>query len=169
MHKLIFEYSMKLRTCIYIIVLLGVIESFCGEPLFAKRKKDKIEEVKPSAEELFVKNNFEEKRCAEWSKGRRFIYVSDDLSLLLKPEQDTVPTHVSFKNKIFTFEGMIEKSILGQAQYAVLIFDCEGIKYQYRTEKTIKEIKDSDYKPLLPDMVAEEDVLKARKMLIGKT
>ena len=46
---------MKLRTCIYIIVLLGVIESFCGEPLFAKRKKDKIEEVKPSAEELFVK------------------------------------------------------------------------------------------------------------------
>ena len=169
MHKLIFEYSMKLRTCIYIIVLLGVIESFCGEPLFAKRKKDKIEEAKPSAEELFVKNNFEEKRCAEWTKGRRFIYVSNDLSLLLKPEQDTVPIHVSFKNKIFTFEGMIEKSILGQAQYAVLIFDCEGIKYQYRTEKTIKEIKDSDYKPLLPDMVAEEDVLKARKMLIGKT
>lgn len=64
---------------------------------------------------------------------------------------------------------MIEKSILGQAQYAVLIFDCEGIKYQYRTEKTIKEIKDSNYKPLLPDMVAEEDILKARKMLIGKT
>ena len=53
---------MKLRTCIYIIVLLGVIEPFCGEPLFAKRKKDKIEEVKPSAEELFVKNNFEEKK-----------------------------------------------------------------------------------------------------------
>ena len=55
MHKLIFEYSMKLRTCIYIIVLLGVIESFCGESLFAKRKKDKIEEAKPSAEEIILK------------------------------------------------------------------------------------------------------------------
>ena len=148
---------------------MGFVYSFYPDTLFAKRKKDKIEEIKLSAEELFIKNNFEEKRCADWAKGRRFIYISDDLSLLLKPESNLSLTQGSYKNKIFVFEDIVEESILGQAQYAVLIFDCEGIKYRYKTGKTIKEINNSDYTPLLPDMVAEEDILKARKMLLGKT
>lgn len=160
---------MKIKHCIYIAFSLFSILFFCMETLSAKRKKDKIEEVKPTAEELFIKNNFKEKKCSEWEKGRQFVYVSDELSLLLKPEGEQLPEHTSFKGKIFTFDGIIEESILGQAQYSVLIFDCEGQKYRYRTEKTLKEIQTGNYKPLLPDMVAKEDILKAQQLLVGKT
>lgn len=160
---------MKIRHCIYIVFSLFCFLFFGVETLSAKRKKDKIEDVKPSAEELFVKNNFEEKSCSEWENGRQFIYVSDELSLLLKPEADQLPEPVSFKDKIFTFDGIVEESILGQAQYAVIVFDCEGRKYRYKTEKTLKEIQEGDYKPLLPDMVSKDDLLKAQQLLTGKT
>ena len=73
--------------------------------------------------------------------------MSDDLSVLLHPETPLDNPNQSIKNKIFTFEGMTEESILGYKSYVNLIFDCEGIKYRFETGKSTDDINKTSYKP----------------------
>ena len=132
-----------------------------------RKKKDNPDDL-ASKEFLFMEKNFTSQSCTQWKQGDKFVYLSDDLSVLLHPETPLDNPNQSFKNKIFTFEGMTEESILGYKSYVNLIFDCEGIKYRFETGKSKDDMNKTSYKPLLPDLIQLSVLEKARELLSGK-
>lgn len=132
-----------------------------------RKKKDNPDDLL-SKEALFMEKNFASQNCAQWKPGDKFVYLSDDLSVVLHPETPLENPNQSFKNKIFTFDGIVEESILGYKSYINLIFECDGVKYRYETGKSKEEINKTSYKPLLPDLLQVSTLEKAKELLSGK-
>ena len=110
---------------------------------------------------------FPERPCREWEIGRKFIYLDDDLSALIHP-QTISSGDSSYRGKIFIYEGMVEASPWRKGTVN-LEFTCEERKYYFKTGKSREEIMNSSYTPLLPMLVSDEDISKARQLLVGKT
>ena len=149
---------------IFGILFLGIVFSI-SLPASARRKKDTLPEK--SKEAVFMETYFPETPCREWNKGRRFIYLDEALSPLLQPQ--TIPaTDSSYRGKVFVYEGMAEASPW-RTGTVNLHFVCERKSYYFRTGKSREEIAGSSYTPLLPMLVAEDDIYRARMLLVGKT
>ena len=70
--------------------------------------------------------------------------------------------------KIFTYKGDREENIFGDKAVVYLLFECDGNTYSYYTGKTIGEIENTDYLPLIPSLVDMDDVAMARSLFVGK-
>ncbi len=120
-----------------------------------------------SPEQQFELENFTNTNCTEWERGKPFLYVADELNILLQPVGEGNPSVQSFRNKLFTFHSMREDSPFGVA-LASLVFECEGILYKFETNRTFESLLDKSYIPFLPHMVSLDKVERAKKALQGE-
>jgi 3',5'-cyclic AMP phosphodiesterase CpdA len=58
--------------------------------------------------------------------------------------------------------------LMGGHYHRNLLFDCDGNIYSYYTGKTIEEIENTNYLPLIPSLVDMDDVAMARSLFVGK-
>lgn len=120
-----------------------------------------------SPEEQFEIENFTNTDCTEWERGKPFLYVSDELNILLLPVDGGRAPAQSFRNKLFTFHSMREESLYGVPQ-ASLIFECDGVLYKFETNRSFESLLEKNYVPFLPHMVSLDKVERAKKVLMGK-
>lgn len=146
-----------------LLLLLGLLS--LSLPADARRKRDPLPQK--SKETIFMETYFPERPCREWEKGKRFIYLDNELSPLIQP-RDISTSDSSYRGKIFLYEGMAEASPW-RTGTVNLLFSCDGHKYTFKTGKSREEIQNTTYTPLLPMLVADEDVCKAQLLLVGKT
>lgn len=159
---------------LYIALIAG---AFCliefldlSAAVLKRDRKELKEEVQKSDEEIFIEKNFNQSNCTLWETGKLFIYVADKLNITLHPVVKSVGQDtLSYRNKIFTFDSILEETIWGDKYYANLVFDCEGRKYKFETNKTFQEISDSLYTPFIPDLISLDRIEVGRELLIGKT
>lgn len=148
-----------------LVFLISFLYSLSSPVEAARKKKEAVPEK--SEETIFMETYFPERPCREWETGRKFIYLDDDLSPLIQPQTISLGDS-SYRGKIFIYEGLVEASPWRKGTVN-LEFACEGRKYYFKTGKSEEEIMNSSYTPLLPMLVSDEDISKARQLLVGKT
>lgn len=148
---------------ILISVLLWGISSNVA---YGRKKSKKSPDI--SKEQLFMQTYFTEIPLREWSEGKTFVYLDTELSPLLQKSTFSTSEPQSYKGLYFVFEGLAEASPWGEGTIDIL-FDCEGMKFRVKTGKSLSEIQNSDYTPLLPMLVAYDEIAKANELLRGKT
>ncbi len=133
------------------------------------RKKNRAKNIEQMSEEqLFMRDNFSNTDCSQWEDGRVFIYVDEKLSQLLTPQNFNETQHYSsYRGLKFVFRGLSDSSPWGGGN-ADIIFECNGDKYTYKTGKSLQEIKRGKYLPMLPMMVAQDEIERASALLTGK-
>lgn len=129
--------------------------------------KELKERVALSPEQQFEIDNFITYNCTEWERDKPFLYVADELNMLLQPIAGGTPPVRSYRNKLFTFHSMSEESPYG-VPHASLVFECEGELYKFDTNRGFDSLLDKSYTPFLPHMVSLDRVERAKKVLIGK-
>lgn len=127
-----------------------------------------VPEHKPTAEELVMENNFAQQGCHLWSNGKAFISVEDYLSPMLRPEENTPFMESGLKGKTFYYRGYRVENTYGDKELVYLLYECDGNTYSYYTGKSLQEITDMNYQPLLPSLVDVDDVALARSLFVGK-
>ena len=130
-----------LHTVVFLLLLL-LGSGVAG----ARKKKTPVEQI--SAEQAFMEKNFSQIPCREWATGRTFIYLDNTLSPLLQPQYPLLPDS-SLRGKLFVFCGFTDASMWGGGTMDI-VFECEGTRYYYKTGKTLDDIKNTAYAPLLP-------------------
>ena len=149
-----------LHTVVFLLLLL-LGSGVAG----ARKKKTPVEQI--SAEQAFMEKNFSQIPCREWATGRTFIYLDSTLSPLLQPQYPLLPDS-SLRGKLFVFCGFTDASMWGGGTMDI-VFECEGTRYYYKTGKTLDDIKNTAYTPLLPMLIAQDEVELARNLLVGRT
>ncbi len=121
-----------------------------------------------SEEERIMEEYFVHEGCHAWQIGKAFAYVDDQLSPVLRPEEDATLSATGLRGKIFTYEGYREVNLYGNKPLVTLIFRCENDTYSYQTGKSMQEIADMEYTPLIPSFVDMDNVATARALFTGK-
>lgn len=122
----------------------------------------------PTTEELIIDNNFIAQGCDKWVEGKTFTSIDDRLSPMLRPEGDTPLTEVGFMNKSFVYRGYRQENIYGNKEVVYLLYECNGNTYSYYTGKSMQEIIDAQYQPLIPTLIDMDAVAMARSLFVGK-
>lgn len=131
-------------------------------------KVEKEELYQPTIEELVIDNNFSHKGCHTWLDGKAFTSIEDALSPMLRPEDDAPLAQSGLKGKIFFYKGYREENLYGDKAVVYLLYECNGHLYSYYTGKSIDEIKETNYLPLIPSLIDMDDVAMARSLFVGK-
>lgn len=131
-------------------------------------KVDKEEVYMPTIEELVIDNNFSHKGCHTWLVGKAFTSIEDALSPMLRPEGNAPLYNSGLMGKTFFYKGYKEENIFGNKALVYLLYECNGHTYSYYTGKSIKEIEESEYTPLIPSLIDMDDVAMARSLFVGK-
>lgn len=150
-----------------ITVLLIFSAGIVSAAAAGRKKKDRADEA-ASPEFVFMETHFAADHCTTWKPGDKFLHLSDELSVVLHPEMTPENPNLSFKGKLFTFQGLSEETVLGVASSVSFLFECDGIRYRYETKKSREEIAKSTYRPLLPDLIPLSMMEKAKELLRGK-
>ena len=160
---------MKQRPLTYAMLLLIATHTSCYTATESTpRIKVDQEAYQPTIEELVIDNNFAHMGCHTWVEGKAFISIEDDLSPMLRPEDNAPMSDNGLKDKTFFYKGYREENIFGDKAVVYLLFECNNYTYSYYTGKSIEEIKDSNYRPLIPSLVDMDDVAMARSLCVGK-
>lgn len=122
----------------------------------------------PTAEELVMDSNFVDYGCHKWIEGKVFASIDDRLSPMLRPEGGVARVDSGFMGKDFVYRGFREENTYGNKAVVYLLFECEGSIYSYFTGKSLLEIEQSAYMPLIPSLVDMDDVEMARRLFVGK-
>ncbi len=136
-----------------------------------KWKRKKIDEIviPKTAEEKFISENILFEGCGQWQHGKRFIYDGETPNILLKPvDLNEVIPDSTFHHKIFTFHSFAEYTTFGGEKKVALIFECEGKKYQFNTDKVFDQISDTSYRPMIPNLISLDEIDKFSELLVGK-
>ena len=171
----IFHYICRmkelLRLChTLLLFILATMFASCytGTESTPRIKVDKEVLYQPTIEELVIDNNFSDKGCHTWSEGKAFTSIEEALSPMLRPEDDATLIDDGLKGEIFTYKGYREENIFGDKAVVYLLFECNGHTYSYYTGKSIEEIKESNYLPLIPSLIDMDAVAMARSLFVGK-
>lgn len=136
-----------------------------------KWKKTKQSEivVPKTPEEKFISENIVFDGCSQWQHGKRFIYDGQAPNILLKPvDLNGIIPDSTFHQKIFTFYSFGEHTAFSGTKHVSLIFECEGKKYKFDTDKSFDEITDTSYRPMIPNLISLDEVDKIAELLKGK-
>ena len=160
---------LPLRLLSYFLLALSttLISCYTATESIPRIKVDQ-EVYQPTIEELVIDNNFVHKGCHTWLEGKAFVSIEDELSPMLRPEGNAPATNTGFKDKTFFYKGYREENIYGNKAVVYLLFTCDNYTYSYYTGKSINEIKDSNYRPLIPSLIDMDDVAMARSLFVGK-
>ena len=154
------------------ILALGMSMTSCFTGVESTGKitlPEESRESKQSPEDAFIESYFVPQGCDSWRIGKTFYYTDEKLSFVFQAEQPTFPDSVSLKGKIFTYTGSVEESPFGGEKKVVLLFECEGHRFSYYTDKTRAEIAQMKYTPLIPPFIDLDDLNMARSLLKGRT
>ena len=153
---------------IYIGFLLMVTSCFTGVESTRKITDKEVEKVvEPSREDQFISGYFPQIGCAEWEIGKQFYYTDSLLTPVLRPENGGFSAG-SLQGKIFTYAGYREETLFGDRYEVTLRFTSDGNTYLYRTGKTLPELRQLNYMPLIPPFIDLTDVQTARALLKGR-
>ena len=158
---------------IFVYILLCVLLLSLGSCYTATESTPRIEakevsKIVKSEEELVMENNFIRRGCHTWLPGKAFACVDDVLSPVLRPEKESASEVDNLNGKMFIYEGFREENIYGDKALVTLIFRCDSSVYTYRTGKSLEEIAQIDYLPLIPSLVDIDEVAMARSLFEGK-
>lgn len=131
----------------------------------------KVEDKKllePTIEQLVIDNNFTHAGCHTWLDGKAFISIEDKLSPMLRPEGHLLSDDKDMKGKTFYYRGYRQENIYGNKAVVYLLYECDGNLYSYYTGKSIEEIEQMDYLPLIPTLIDVDAVAMARSLFVGK-
>ena len=160
---------MKKQLLTYTLLLLTVTLASCYTATESTPRIKVDQEVyQPTIEELVIDNNFAHKGCHTWVEGKAFYSIEDKLSPMLRPEGNATIADNGLKNKTFIYKGYREENIFGDKAVVYLLFECDNNTYSYYTGKSIEEIENSNYRPLIPSLVDMDDVAMARSLFVGK-
>lgn len=134
-------------------------------PVEAQKKKTE----KIADEETFIQENFRIKVPSRWKPGERFIYVDSVLNITLKPERPVLHDTTNYLNMPFVFEAFKERTDWGGNSTLDLIFRANGQQYRFETGKSLTQISDTTYNPLIPGLIWLPEIEKADSLLKGKT
>ncbi len=160
--------SQQLLIYFLLILVLQLTSCYTATESTPRIKIEKEEEYKPTIEELVMDNNFVHKGCHTWLPGKAFVSIEDALSPMLRPEGDAPLFDSGLMGKTFFYKGYREENIFGNKEVVYMLFECDGHSYSYYTGKSIKEVKASDYRPLIPSLIDMDDVAMARSLFVGK-
>lgn len=122
----------------------------------------------PTAEELVMENNFVQHGCHMWSSGKAFISIDDRLSPMLRPEGNIGLVEGGLLGKTFFYRGYRVENTYGDKDIVYLLYECDGNIYSYYTGKSMQEITDMNYLPLLPSLIDADNIALARSLFVGK-
>lgn len=162
----------SLYTRIVLIALLFfTVADVQGVDNRPRRKKNKIQDFR-TEEEKFIDEHFAVTNFSEWKPGRRFVFVGGDFSFLFR-RRDAVSVGLEkgdpYIGKIFTYETVIKELGVDGLSRILIVFDCEGEKFVYETQKTEEEVAKPGYEPLIPNLTPIDNIEKANRLLQGKT
>jgi len=148
-----------------IVLTLIPVVSFAGN----RNKKKKTEETITS-----LLKGVEEKSPCFWIQGRSFVYLNEQLSPLLQPEEPLqLADTISMKGGIWHFDSIVsEEDWMGQQKMQLRFVSPLGKRFRYNTERVFSHNIDTTYHPVLGplqplDMVSSVDsVLRARTLYI---
>ncbi len=134
------------------------------------KKTRKSEVVVPKTpEEEFISENVVFEGCYQWQHGKRFVYDGQTPNILLKSvDLDGIVPDSTFHQKIFTFHSFGEYTTFSGKKNVSLIFECDGGKYKFDTDKTFEEISDMSYRPMIPNLISLDEIDKLAELLKGK-
>lgn len=153
--------------CLYALLLLLCSCYTATESVPTIKEKD-IPAHKPTPEELIMENNFVQQGCHTWSEGKAFISIEDRLSPVLRPEGNYGLIEGNMLGKTFFYRGYRVENTYGDKDMVYLLYECDGNLYSYYTGKSLQEIIDMNYLPLLPSLIDADDVALARSLFAGK-
>lgn len=135
------------------------------------RIKAEAEELHvPTQEEIVMERNFIDKGCHTWEIGKRFISVDERLSPMLRPVNSGKVLYDSgLSGKVFAYQGYQEDNVYGNKVVVYLMFECEGDNFLYNTGKSLAELQEMNYIPLIPSLVEEDIITRARELFVGKS
>ena len=123
---------------------------------------------RPTTEQLVIDNNFTARGCDTWIAGKAFTSIDDKLSPMLRPEANRPLIEQGFMGKIFTYKGYRQENIYGNKEVVYLLYECDSILYSYYTGKSMQEIVELQYQPLIPTLVDMDEIAMARSLFVGK-
>ena len=150
------------------LVLWLVVSCYTATESTPRIKVDKEILHNPTAEELVMDNNFVEQGCHKWLVGKTFVSVDSKLSPVLRPDTANTLDYADMYGKTFVYKGYREENIYGNKAIVYLLFDCDGAIYSYYTGKSMQEIEDGNFRPLIPSLVDMDEVALARSLFVGK-
>ncbi len=163
--------SMK-RSCVLILcaVLWSMMTACYTATESTPRIKAEKEELRtPTPEEMVMEYNFVEKGCHTWQEGKTFISIEDALSPMLRPVAGGAIKYESgLMGKQFVYRGYMEENLYGNKEVIYLVYECEGNSFLYNTGKSLTEIQDLNYTPLIPSLIDMDNVAMARSLFVGK-
>lgn len=127
-----------------------------------------VGKIEKTEEEQVMEKHFAQQGCHTWLPGKRFAYVDDALSPVLRPEKGALLVDAGLRGKTFTYEGYREENLYGDKALVTLVFRCDSLLYDYATGKTMAEITASGYVPLIPSFVDMDYVGTAGSLFVGK-
>lgn len=133
--------------------------------LSAQNKKTE----KLSLEEQFIADNFRIKSPGKWKQGESFIYKDSALNITLKPEKPLLNDTTNYMNMPFIFSQFKQQSDWNGNTTLDLIFEADGRKFRFETGRTLAQISDSLYNPLIAGLIWMPEIEKADSLLKGKT
>ncbi|MEG0948255.1 MAG: hypothetical protein RR212_02235 [Bacteroidales bacterium] len=122
-----------------------------------------------SEEELFIQQNFPVKSPGKWKPGEPFIYISPSLNITLKPEKPILNDTTNYQNLLFEFSQFKQQTDWNGNSTLDLIFEADGRKFRFETAKTLEQISDTGYNPLIAGLIWLPEIEKADSLLKGKT
>ncbi len=149
-------------------LLLLMMSCYTATESTPRIKVSEVGNIVKTEEELIMENNFLHQGCHTWQPGKAFAYVDDKLSPVLIPEGKGSIVVDGLKGKIFYYEGYKEDNTYGIKPLVTLIFSCDSMRFTHATGKSLAEIEEMNYQPLIPSFVDIEDVAMARLLFEKK-
>lgn len=130
-------------------------------------KMGKKEEV-ISLEQSYMAN-FKEEPLKDWESGKMFICVTEEFPSLLEENLQNIsnPENSGIKGEIFKYKGLKEEQTWSGVQ-TFLLYEYANQEYKYKVSKPLSDILNSEFKPLLPELVSLDYIQKADSLLKGK-
>lgn len=145
-----------------IVSLLIIASIITVDVTYGARKKGK--ELVSQESEISAKE-FKEDPLKDWSVGREFICVTDQLPTLLA-QSSPFANKTGYLGKNFYYTLLTEQTtITGQTSY--IIFKCEGEEFKCKVNIPIEKILTTDVYPLIPELVATKHIKNADNLLCG--
>jgi hypothetical protein len=133
-------------------------------------------------EELFIKENFPTILTADWVKGMRFMFEIEPNKYsvfplgLYNPNNDEAISSkklspFDYEGKIFTIVNVESRAIdcpIGECISTCIIFDCEGVRFEFCYSGSQDEMRRDNDAVLLNGLTYLDEVDKAKRLLLNK-
>ena len=156
-----------IHTLLYMLLLMSY-SCYTATESTPRIGEVEVAKIVKTEEERVMEMYFVQHGCQTWRQGKAFAYVDDALSPVLRPEKSGAVFEKGLRGKVFTYEGYREENLYGDKALVTLIFSCDSLSYTYSTGKTMTEIAEANYVPLIPSFVDMDDVAMARSLFLGK-